>query len=341
MRRILLYLLIACTLPLASQAQLLPNLGGQRAGISALTFLKIDPSVRSSGMAGANLTLTGDVFATSYNPANLAEEDQFSIGLSNTFWVAGINLAYGAVSKPTKIGKFGLSVNSLNSGAMERRTEFQPNGTGEYFYASNTAVGLTYANTLTDYFSWGVTLKYVNETLAEFSAHTAVVDLGFLYRTDVKDLSFAVMIQSFGPNSKLNGEYTPTDSLNPKDVDLESYPAPTVFKLGVSMIPWKTDDMSLTTIVQLNHPNDNAENIRLGIEYEYRELLYLRTGYKINVDDQIYPTFGLGLRTRIGKHPLFFDYSVDPTRFLGWIHRVGLRFAINNESRENESAPLE
>ena len=45
MRRILLYILIACTLPLASQAQLLPNLGGQRAGISALTFLKIDRSL--------------------------------------------------------------------------------------------------------------------------------------------------------------------------------------------------------------------------------------------------------------------------------------------------------
>lgn len=341
MQRIFIYILFACMLPFVSQAQLLPELGGQRAGISALTFLKIDPSVRSAGMAGANLTLTGDIFATSYNPANLAEEDRLSFGVSNTFWVAGINLAYGAINKPTKVGNFALSVNSLNSGAMERRTEFQPNGTGEYFYASNTAIGLTYANQLTDYFSWGATVKYVNETLAEFTAHTAVVDLGFLYRTDVKDLSFAVMVQSFGPNSKLSGNYELPDSINPRDITLESYPAPTVFKLGISMIPWRTDDMSLTTIVQLNHPNDNAENIRLGVEYEYRELLYLRTGYKINVTDQIYPTFGMGVRTRIGRHPLYFDYAMDPTRYLGWIHRIGLRFAINPEIKRDVEAPTE
>lgn len=333
MRRILLHSLLLL-LPFVGAAQLLPNLGGQRAGISALTFLKIDPSVRSAAMAGANLTLTGDVFATNWNPAGLAEEENFSVGASNTFWVAGINLAFFAVNKPTRAGNFALSATSLNSGPMERRTEFQPNGTGEYFYATNTAVGLTYSKQLTDFFSWGATVKYVNETLAEFTAHTAVVDFGFLYRTDVKDLSFAVMMQSFGSNSRLKGDYTPT-GLNPRPVVLESYPAPTVFKLAVSMVPLKTEDMSLTTIVQLNHPNDNAENIRLGLEYEYRKLLYLRAGYKINVADQVYPTAGLGLRTRVGKHPLHFDYSVDPTRYLGWIHRVGLRFTLNSETRDD------
>lgn len=334
MRRIFILLVVCMGASLAAQAQLFPALGAQRAGISALTFLKIDPSVRSAGMAGANLTLTGDVFATNWNPANLAEEKRVSVGLSNTFWPAGINLAYGAFNKPTKAGNFALSVTSLNSGAMERRTEFMPNGTGEYFYASNTAVGLTYASQLTDFFSWGATVKYVNETLAEFTAHTAVVDLGFLYRTDVKDLSFAVMVQSFGGNSRLSGDVA-RDSLNQKPIVLDAYPAPTVFKLGVSMVPWRKENMSLTTILQLNHPNDNAENLRLGVEYEYQELLYLRAGYKINVSDQIYPTFGLGLRTRIGKNPLYFDYSVDPTQYLGWIHRFGLRFALNTDSRDD------
>jgi hypothetical protein len=126
---------------------------------------------------------------------------------------------------------------------MERRTEFQPDGTGQFFSASNTAVGLSYSKRLTDYFSYGVTLKYVNEQLAEYMAHTGVVDLGFLYRTDFKDLSFAVAMQSFGTNSKLKGDYEP-DGLNSKPVTLGSYPAPTLFKLGVSMIPWKTDDKS-------------------------------------------------------------------------------------------------
>ncbi len=332
MRRIVLYTILAC-LPLVGMSQLLPNLGGQRAGISALTFLKIDPSVRSAGLAGANLTLTGDVFATSYNPAGLAEENDLSVGLSNTFWASGVNLSYLAASKSFSSGNFGLTIASLNSGPMERRTEFAPNGTGEIFYVSNTAVGVSYGRKLTDFFSFGGNIRYVNESIAEYTAHTAVVDLGFLYRVDFKDLSFAVLVQNFGTNSRLAGDFQP-DGLNPKPVTLESYPAPTVFKVGVSIVPWKTEDMSLTTIAQLNHPNDNAENIRLGVEYEYRKLLYLRAGYKINVPDQTYPTAGIGLRTRLGKHPLHFDYAVDPTRYLGWIHRVGLRFNLNSSNRD-------
>lgn len=334
MRRLAFYILLAA-LPFFGSAQLLPNLGGQRAGISALTFLKIDPSVRSAGMAGANLTLTGDVFATAWNPAGIAEEENFSVGVSNTFWAGGVNLAYLGVVKPFSAGNFGLTVTSLTSGPMEVRTEFAPNGTGELFYVSNTAIGVSYGRRLTDFFSFGGNIRYVNESLAEYTAHTAVIDLGFLYRVGYKDLSFAVLVQNFGTNSRLTGDFQP-DGFNPKPISLESYPAPTVFKLAVSLVPWKTDDMSLTTIAQLNHPNDNAENIRLGLEYEYRKLLYLRAGYKINVPDQVYPTAGLGLRTRMGRHPLHFDYAVDPTRYLGWIHRIGLRFTLNSNDRDTE-----
>jgi hypothetical protein len=334
MRKILQILPLILMLGTGLKGQLFPRLGAQRAGISALTFLKIAPSPRSAAMASANVSLEGDAYATYWNPAGMADVDKLSFAASNTFWVAGINHSYFSAVKPTRrAGVFGLNITSLTTGKMERRTEFQPDGTGQFFSASNTAVGLSYSKRLTDFFSYGLTLKYVNETLAEYTAHTGVVDLGFLYRTDFKDLAFAVAIQSFGTNSKLNGSFQP-DGLNSKPVVLESYPAPTLFKIGVSMIPWKTDDKSLTAIVQLNHPNDNAENIRLAMEFEYRKLLYLRAGYKINVDDQKYPTAGFGLHTRIGKHALAFDYAVDPTRYLGWIHRVGLTFGLNKIQRE-------
>jgi hypothetical protein len=341
MRKIYLSIALALLAFSSLPAQLLPKLGSQRAGISALTFLKIDPSARSAAMSGAHVSMTGDAFATYWNPAAVADLDKLSIGASNTFWVAGINHAYLSVVKPTKIGHFAISATSLTTGKMERRTEFQPDGTGQYFYASNTAVGLTYSKRLTDFFSYGVSLRYVNETLAEYTAHTGVVDLGFLYRTDVKDLSFAVAVQSFGTNSKLKGSHE-QDGFTTQPITLESYPAPTVFKLGASMVPWKTDDMSLTTALQLNHPNDNAENIRIGLEYEYRKLLYLRAGYKINVKDEVYPTAGVGIRARIGRHPLNFDYAVDPTRYLGWIHRIGLTFSLNKQDKEAHApAPTE
>lgn len=328
---IFLLCLLAGILPESLSGQILPQLGAQRAGISAMTFLKIDVSPRAAAMGGASICLPGDGYSTQINPASVMELEDLNVTAGNTFWVAGINHSFFSTSKPFgKLGSLGLSVATLNTGAMERRTEFQPNGTGEFFSASNTAVGLTYSRRLTEMFSFGVTAKYVNERLAEFTANTAVIDMGFKYRVGWQDLNFGVMLQSFGFNSKLRGDYDPID-FNNKPITLESYPAPTQFQLGASMVPWKNDTMnsSLLVALQLNHPNDNAENIRIGAEYTYRNLLFFRAGYKINVKDQNLPTAGLGMRIPVGRHPLQFDYSVDPTVWLGWIHRVGLSFTLN------------
>jgi hypothetical protein len=329
MHKFTLFLLLG--MPAWLYGQLFPQLGAQRAGISALTFLKMEVSPRSAGLASANICLSGDAYATYTNPAALPEVEHASFAGANTFWVADINYAFLSAVLPTRSGHFGFSLSGLNSGPMEVRTTFQPEGTGEVFYATYWTGGISYAKQLTDQFSWGVSAKYVREQLANFSANTGVVDLGFLYRTDFKDLRFAVMLQSFGPNSTLSGVVELDTAFNNRDITLDSYPAPTIFKLGISMVPWKTSDgsQSLTTLVQLNHPNDNAENIRLGVEYQYRNLLFLRAGYKVNVADQNFPTAGVGLRMRVGRHPLMFDYALDPMRFLGNVHRVGLNFTIN------------
>ncbi|MCI4668336.1 MAG: PorV/PorQ family protein [Bacteroidia bacterium] len=322
-----------------SYAQLFPNLGGQRAGISSLTFLKMEVNPRAAGLAGANVVLSGDGYSSFVNPAALDEIDGLSVAAANTFWFADINYAFLSVNQPFKWGTMGLSVSSLNSGPMEVRTVFQPNGTGERFYANYYAAGLSYSKQLTERFSWGATFKYVHEQLAELTANTGVLDIGFLYRLDVKDLRFAVLVQNFGPNSRLGGTIDQEDIFNTGPVTLEAYPAPTVFKVGLSLVPWKKEDgtQSLTTLFQLNHPNDNSENLRFGLEYEYRKLIFLRLGYQINVADQDFPTAGLGIRTRLGRNPLMFDYSLTPHRFLGQVHRVGLNFTLNNADRSNSN----
>lgn len=318
-----------------SYAQLFPNLGGQRAGISSLTFLKMEVNPRAAGLAGASVVLEGDGYSSFVNPAATDEIEGLSVAAANTFWFADINYAFLSVNQPFKWGTMGLSISSLNSGPMEVRTVFQPNGTGEKFYANYYAAGISYSKKLTERFSWGANLKYVHEQLAELTANTGVLDIGFLYRLDVKDLRFAVLLQNFGPNSRLTGEIDDENPFGSEPVTLEAYPAPTVFKVGLSLVPWRKEDgtQSVKALFQLNHPNDNAENLRFGVEYEYRKLIFLRLGYQVNVADQNYPTAGLGIRTRIGRNPLMFDYSLTPHRFLGQVHRIGLNFTLNKAQR--------
>ena len=106
--------------------------------------------------------------------------------------------------------------------------------------------------------------------------------------------------------------------------------------MGASIIPWKKEKQSLLIALQLNHPSDNAENYRIGLEYEYMKLLYVRAGYMLNVASQSLPTFGFGLRHRIGVHPFYINYAANPTDFLGVQHTVGLAIGINKMDRENE-----
>lgn len=331
-----IFLFSLLVLSTSSLAQILPNFGGERAGLSALSFLKNDMSTRSMGMAGASVALSGDAYSTINNPAALTDLKSTSYALSSLFIGGGINQSFANVVIPMKnqVSSLGFSINALNSGEMEERTEFQPNGTGRKIYVSNMAFGLTYARKLSDLFSAGVSLKYVYEGIAGYSNHTATVDVAFLYNTDFKDLKFAVMVQNFGGNSRLGGDDDIPVAFNRSTgIALESNTVPTVFSLGASFIPWKIKHQSILAAIQLNHPNDNAENFRLGLEYQYAELFFARAGYKISVEDQNWPTFGFGLRTHLGAHPFYIDYGVNPTNHMGLQHNIGLRFLLNHDAR--------
>lgn len=314
----------------AASGQVFPSLGGQRAGISALTFLKVDVNPRSAALGGASLCLTGDAYSPATNPAALAEAEGTTAAVATSRWMGGVNFGYASVGKTMKFGSLALSAQGFSSGAMEVRTEFQPNGTGEVFYASGAKVAATYSKRLTDMFSYGVTAGLVYESLNQMKAYTPVVDLAFLYQTDFRDLRFAVMLQNFGPNTSLRGT-VPQDSVFPgRTRSIDQYPAPTVFRLGLSATAWEdtVSNQKLTANLQLSHPNDNAESLHFGLEYAWKNLLMLRAGYKLGVKDQSYPTAGVGLRTRMGGSQMRIDYAFEPFTYTGVSHRLGLQWMI-------------
>lgn len=329
MKRILIIVLISST---ALSAQILPNYGGERSGLSALTFLKNDLSITSAGIGGTSLAMPGDAYSVISNPAGLSKLENTNYALSHLFFGAGINQSYLSGIYPLKdrVSKLAFSINSLNSGEMEERTEFAPAGTGRQIFVSNTALGLTYSRKLSKMFTAGVTLKYVFEGIAEYYNHTATIDMAFLYETDVKGLQFAVMVQNFGGNSSLGGtddNTIPVVFNRSTNISLDANTVPTTFKLGASFLPWEGDRQSLRVSAQLNHPNDNAENYALGAEYNFNNAFMFRLGYMFNVTHQNYPTFGFSYKVNvIDGSPFFVDYAANPTNYLGLQNLIGLRF---------------
>lgn len=325
---------IIVLMPVWVNAQVLPNLGGQRAGLATFSFLKNDMNPRSAALGGASVAIDSKGYSTFSNPAFASDLKGFNATYSSYIVGAGIHQGYFSAIMPNKSsGAYGLSVNFLTSGEMDVRTEFQPDGTGQKVSASTVGIGFTYSKRLSDMFTFGGTIRYINESLAEYKNNTFTIDLGFAYQTDWKDLSFAVMLQNFGGNSTLKGDYLEVD-FNRNGVPLENYVSSSVFRLGFSLVPLKRDKHSLIFDFELDHPSDNAENFRVGLEFEYLKLLYFRAGYKMNVLGHDWPVFGVGVKTHLGVHTLHIDYAAVPTNHLGYQQTLGLSFTINNDKRE-------
>lgn len=302
-------------------AQLFPNLGGQRVGTSSLQFLKIGNSARGTGMAETFVAVANDMSSLNYNPAGLVMFSENGVTFNHTQWFVDTRLEnFGAVYHFGS-NAVGLNVISLRTEDMKVTTEYQPFGTGDYFRFSDLSIGLSFARQMTDQFSFGATIKYVEEQLGELKMKTVLGDLATYYKTGLGTSRFAVMISNFG------GQVSPSGS-----VDLiggrvannfQKFPPPTLFKIGFAMEPIMDKNNRLTTSIQLNSPNDNAENFSLGAEYAYKDFLFVRGGYKFNVDAESFSA-GAGLKFPISFARTNLDYSIAKYKELGYTQRFSI-----------------
>jgi long-subunit fatty acid transport protein len=303
-------------------AQLLPVLGAQRVGITAADFLKIGIGARANAMGESFAAVDNDAYALFYNPAGITQFDKTEIAIAHTTWFVGLQHDFiGAVFHLDGQNSVGLSIVSLQSDDMPVTTEFQPYGTGAYFKYGDLAFAATYARRMTDNFSFGVSVKYVDETLAQLSMRGTLIDLGTYYWTGLGTTRFAVSVSNFG------GQLTPSGSVNLVDgttvSDFQSFSPPTIFRIGFAFEPYQDEMNKITASAQLNHPADNSENISLGTEYSYDSAFFLRAGYKINVDEQSY-SLGAGVKVDARFALVYFDYAFTPYERLGDVHRFSL-----------------
>jgi len=329
-----LALLFSCLLVASGtlHAQLVPNLGGQRAGISAFQFLKIGVGARGVAMGESFVAIANDASALYWNPAGLTQTAENELFASHTGYVAEIKHDYlGVTYHLTEADAFGLSFSSLHMTDMEITTETQPLGTGRYFSFGDVGIGISYARKMTEQFSFGATVRYVQETLDMLTMRSVMVDLGTFYWTGLGTSRFAVVISNFGADVAPAGTATQLDGT--QVTSFQSFSLPTLFKLGFAIEPWMTDDQRVTASVQLNHPNDNAENVRLGVEYAWQQTLFLRGGIKRTIGQKLLAgdetseesyAFGAGFRVATGFTTVQADYAYSNFNRLGSVHRISL-----------------
>ncbi len=315
LKRIIILVLFSLSVSTAVGQNFFPILGGQRVGTSVFTFLKIGVSARAVGMGEAVAALSQDASSLYYNPAALGQSDEIQVLATHIEWPADINYDFfGVGGKIYGNHYLGLSAGILHMQPMMETTEYLPDGTGNYFTFQNNFIGLTYSAAMTDRFSFGLTVKHVEETLAGNMMSVWLMDMGTFYWTGFKSLRFSAVLSHFGPQAGLDGTYQKkgldkfTGEEITTDTDYQLFTAPTVFRVGVAMEVLETEKQVLTWTVQLNHPVDDAENVVMGGEYSFMNTLVLRGGYKFNKDEETF-SYGVGLKIPMGKIKLKIDYA--------------------------------
>ena len=329
MKKIIIILLVIISNH--SYSQLFPTLGGQRAGISTAQFLKIGVGGRATAMGESFVAVANDASALYWNPAGLVQFSDNQIMFSHNSWVVDINHDFiGAVYHVSSSDAIGLSITSVTMPDMKVTTEFAPFGTGEYFSFSDLAVGISYARKMTDRFSFGGTIRYVEETLDKLKMRGVMVDLGTYYWTGLGSSRFAVAITNFGNEMAPDGEVVLVGKR--KKSEWQSFSPPTMFRIGFAFEPLNQEFQKVTTSIQLNHPNDNSENVSFGAEYNYtipeiNSSLFLRGGYKLNVDEQDF-SFGAGVKIPLSIATFTLDYAYAGFARLGSAHRISILLGL-------------
>ncbi len=337
--------LVLFALPVSGVAQL-GSRNVSKTGTVAAPFLEIPVGAAAMGMGTAFVSLANDASALYWNPSGAARFEQNEVMATHMTWIADTKFDFAALALPLgDFGTIGLSFTSLSMEDMKVRTVDQPEGTGEYFSAGDLALGLSYARRLSDRFTVGVTVKYIQQTIWHESASAFALDIGTMFRTDMLGgLVIGASLSNFGTSMKLDGRDTrqfgrvdPTilgsNERIPSTIEMESWDLPLLFHLGLSFDPVRNDEYRWTIAVDALHPSDNYESVSTGTEVAYREFLYLRAGYHSLFLEEA--EGGLSLGFGLASTMLFtsstmvkLDYAYNHMGRLGGVNMIslGVRF---------------
>jgi len=299
--------------------------GVTKVGTTAAGFLNIDVGAKAVGMGGAYVAVSEDAGSMYWNPSGVARLGGAEAFFCNTRWIADVQFNYAGFAVPLgNLGTVGANAAFLSMDDMERTTIDYPDGTGETFGAGSYAMGLCYARNLTDRFSIGFNLKYINESIYHCSSQGMALDVGTLFDTNFSGLKIGMSISNFGTKMKMDGR----DLLVQKDIDelvsgnnsainavlkTDEYDLPLMFRVGVSMDVLKgMGNSHLILAVDALHPNNDVEYVNVGCEYRFGNLFSLRGGYRslFAQDAEAGVTFGGGVSTRIAGLPMVrIDYG--------------------------------
>ena len=271
----------------------------QRAGQAGASELLINPWVRTSGWAGANVAGVTGLEGVYLNVAGLAFPKKTELIFSQTSWlqygskmfsaddaVSSIS-SFGFSQKVGESGVLGMSVMSMNFGDIEITTVDLPDGGIGTYSPRFMNLGFSYAQIFSNSIYGGATVKVISEQISNVSATGVALDAGIQYVTGPTDnLKFGISLKNVGPRMSFTGDglsfrgivgdgddYKMTVEQRSSEFEL-----PALLNMGVAY-DINFNNHRLTGAGNFTSNSFQKDQYRLGCEYSYRDIFMIRTGY--------------------------------------------------------------
>lgn len=300
-------------------------------------FLENPVSAEVMGRGGVGVTTTFNSNGIFWNPALISWNDKsIDISLNYTKGIADIN--YNAAAASLQLGNFGVlgfSILAMDYGEFyetHRANNEQGYIETGTFSPTAFAAGIAFSQKITERFSYGIHIKYIQQDLGKawvvgpdsnlvqrsyksngMAGLPLAADFGAFYDFLYNGIKFGASVSNISREFR----YESKDFPMPFAVSFSATVAPLDFFMN------QNPEHNFLLSFESRHPRDYDEKIKIGGEYNFNNMFIARAGYQMNYDERGW-TMGAGVRHELSGIPLRVDYAYEPFGIFGGVHFLSL-----------------
>lgn len=269
-----------------------------RQGEAGASELLLNPWARSAGVHSMSTASVSGIEAMRINVAGLGRMTSGEFMIANTRLYEGSTLGMNTLGFATKVGEssaFGVTLTAMDFGDIDITTVEQPAGTGGTYSPSFFQIGLGYAYTYENKISVGLLVRGVTESLPTASAFGLAIDAGVQYVSGEQDnFKLGISLRNTGSAMEFGGEglsfqtVAPDDNGDPYTLTVnsrgEDFELPSQLNIGLSYDFYIGEENFIRGIGNFTSNAFSTDQMGVGAEFYFRDLVILRGGYKFDLD---------------------------------------------------------
>lgn len=322
-----------------------------RQGEAGASELLLNPWARSAGVHTMSTASIAGVESMRLNVAGLGRINKGELLVANTRLYEGTGLGMNSIGFATKMGEngaLGITLTAMDFGDIEITTVDQPAGTGGTYSPNFFQLGLGYAYTYENKISVGVLFRSITESLPTVTATGFAIDAGVQYVSgDKSEFKLGISLRNTGSTMEFGGEGLSFQTVAPdaqgNEYNLtvnqrgENFELPSQLNIGISYDFHIQEDMFLRALGNFASNAFSTDQIGVGAELYFRDLVVLRGAYKYDLDAvaeqaNVYTGLAAGVSVFVpagGENRKFvIDYAYRTTDPFKGTHNIALGMAF-------------